>query len=297
MYSYSGLERSTRVWSDEPTCPFWSNRFSVSKLPLCKPESTTSTRANPSFSTFSKLPHHSRLRCLPNKERRRSPGGRTQRPNRLHKPRPAGVSTEVLIQYFRPELDRIVFMLPVELLLEIFSYYDDHRHFIHGTRSTKSTSPCMDLGHVERSTIIRKLTMTCWALRNTLLPVLWRNVEGCTVRSNSHGGYTYGLYAQCLYILSNPAIAPYVQCVGYHRASPQHSSRDVAPQGLFCGPGLPRCPERPDEEVRRHSGSVAKPKDTGAVECQPQEPCHGGTQTQIRSVPKHPRDGYPGKVP
>ena len=68
--------------------------------------------------------------------------------------------------------------------------------------------------HVERSTVIRKLTMTCWTLRNTLLPVLWKNTEGCIVRPPSgmrETGMTYGLYAQCTYLLSDPTIAAYVQ--------------------------------------------------------------------------------------
>ena len=67
---------------------------------------------------------------------------------------------------------------------------------------------------VERSTVTRKLTMTCWALRNTLLPVLWKNTEGCVVRSPSATtGKTYGLYAQCTYLLSNQMIASHVEWV------------------------------------------------------------------------------------
>lgn len=61
--------------------------------------------------------------------------------------------------------------------------------------------------------------MTCWALRNALLPVLWKNAEGCVVSSRPHGSYTYGLYAQCEYLLSNPTVATYVQCVGPHLQS------------------------------------------------------------------------------
>lgn len=71
----------------------------------------------------------------------------------------------------------------------------------------------MGMERVERTTIIRKLTMTCWSLRNTLLPVLWRDTEGCIVSSSPRNGHTYGLYAQCEYLLSNPTIAAHVQCV------------------------------------------------------------------------------------
>jgi len=73
----------------------------------------------------------------------------------------------------------------------------------------------MNTRHVERSTVIRKLTMTCWALRDALLPVLWRNIEGCVVTHGSDGRgmprKSYGLYAQCVYLLSNPAIAAHVR--------------------------------------------------------------------------------------
>ena len=65
--------------------------------------------------------------------------------------------------------------------------------------------------NVERSTAIRKLTMTCWTMRYALLPILWRDVEACLVPSPN--GHTYGLYEQCAYLLSNPTIATYVQCV------------------------------------------------------------------------------------
>ena len=60
--------------------------------------------------------------------------------------------------------------------------------------------------------------MTCWALRNTLLPVLWKNTEGCVVKPpfGSKAGRTYGLYAHCVYLLSNPMIAAYVQWVQSH---------------------------------------------------------------------------------
>ena len=72
----------------------------------------------------------------------------------------------------------------------------------------------MRVGDVERSTVIRKLTMTCWTLRDVLLPILWRHVEGCVVESTSKRGRTrktYGLYPQCVCLLSDPKIAAYVQ--------------------------------------------------------------------------------------
>lgn len=55
--------------------------------------------------------------------------------------------------------------------------------------------------------------MICWALRDVLLPVLWKDVEGCVVPNYPSDERTYGLYAQCEYLLANPAVAAYVQCV------------------------------------------------------------------------------------
>lgn len=60
--------------------------------------------------------------------------------------------------------------------------------------------------------------MTCWPLRNSLLPLLWTDVEGCV----SHTRYYYGtntgssgsnLYAQCVYLTLNPVVATHVRCV------------------------------------------------------------------------------------
>ena len=110
-----------------------------------------------------------------------------------------------------------VFKLPVELFFEIFSHLYDHRRRIRDTAASISGEPwsVMEPQHVERSTIIRKLTMTCWALRDTLLPILWRITEGCVVSSASGGGgeprKSYGLYTQCVYLLLNPTIAAHVR--------------------------------------------------------------------------------------
>ena len=132
-----------------------------------------------------------------------------------------GIHIPVLSSRPAPDLGRTVFKFPVELFLEIFSYFHDHRRYICDTTgNTGLFDMIMRTQHVERSTVIRKLTMTCWALRNTLLPVLWKNTEGCVVKqprgvnppfSMNEIGTTYGLYAQCIYLLSNPTIAAYVQ--------------------------------------------------------------------------------------
>ena len=91
---------------------------------------------------------------------------------------------------------------------------------------------------MERLTAIRKLTMTCWHLRNMLLPLLWEYVEGCnllgraTIRhhpgSDQMVSLKNGLYDQCWYLILNPTICPYVQYV----YSCIHSKKN--PQGVNC---------------------------------------------------------------
>jgi hypothetical protein len=123
-------------------------------------------------------------------------------------------------EYFRQgfrfvilDLGLIVLKLPLELFFEIFSYLNDHRDFIQGIPHTTGPERTMEKKDVERSTVIRNLTMTCQSLRSVLLPVLWKDVEGCMVFAYPDEGHTYGLFAQCGYLLSNPIVAAYVQCV------------------------------------------------------------------------------------
>ena len=132
--------------------------------------------------------------------------------------KPAEVRIQVPVPPFRPvsHLRRAVFKLPIELFFEILSHFDDHRPFIHNTLCDSWWGMAMTTECVEQSTVIRRLTMTCWTLRNILLPALWKNVEGCVVHppsANIEAGKTYGLYPQCIYLLSNPTIASYVRWV------------------------------------------------------------------------------------
>jgi len=85
---------------------------------------------------------------------------------------------------------------------------------------------------VERLTAIRKLTMTCWHLRNMLFPLLWEYVEGCNLcdphlRSDQMVPLKNSLYAQCSYLIHNPTICPYVEYV-YSRTQSKNNSRSAA---------------------------------------------------------------------
>lgn len=118
---------------------------------------------------------------------------------------------------FTTDLCWIVFKLPLELFLEIFSYLSDHRRFIHEHYYGRDMHAYIKRENVERSILIRRLTMTCWPLRNLFLPLLWTDPEGCISHipynhETKSGGEGSHLYAQCVYLLSNPAIAANVQC-------------------------------------------------------------------------------------
>ena len=110
-----------------------------------------------------------------------------------------------------------VFKFPLELFLEVFSYLADHRRFI---RENYYGRELKGIGreHAERSVVIRRLTMTCWPLRNLLLPLLWTDAEGCISHSRYNyntntGGLGSNPYDQCIYLASTPAIAVHIQRV------------------------------------------------------------------------------------
>ena len=107
-----------------------------------------------------------------------------------------------------------VFRLPFELIVNILSCFGDPHHNILLSRGRfRAAFP----EHVKWLTVTRKLTMTCWHLRNTLFPLLWKYVEGCHLYYKSHPAYSPndGLYHQCMYLALNPVVGAYVQYVPY----------------------------------------------------------------------------------
>jgi len=114
-----------------------------------------------------------------------------------------------------------VFGLPAELVVGILSHFGDPHRNIRHERSGRG-SGVLVLEHVERLAVIRKLTMTCWHLRNMLLPLLWEYVEGCNFLGHRPFRYQRAgsdqmvplknrLYDQCSYLIRNPKISAYVQ--------------------------------------------------------------------------------------
>ena len=124
----------------------------------------------------------------------------------------------VLLSWSMPDLFCAVFRLPLELFFEIFSYLADHRRFIRENYYGRESYVYLERKHAERSIVIRRLTMTCWPLRNLLLPLLWADAEGCISHTHydyktKRGGPGLSLYAQCVYLSLNPVIAGYVRSV------------------------------------------------------------------------------------
>ena len=115
------------------------------------------------------------------------------------------------------DVGHTVFRLPAELIVETLAYFGDPHHNVIFAKKTRGAHSILDPDDVERLTVIRILTMTCWHLRNMLFPLLWKYVEGCNVsyrhmqQRSEWGGN--GLYAQCTYLVLNPTISAYVQCV------------------------------------------------------------------------------------
>ena len=106
------------------------------------------------------------------------------------------------------------------MFLEIFSYLSDHRHFICVNFEGRAGSNYVFIGkeHAEQSIVIRRLTMTCWQFRDMLIPLLWTNVEACVRHTHydpntGSGGVGSSLYAKCLYLSLNRAIAAHVRFV------------------------------------------------------------------------------------
>ena len=162
----------------------------------------------------------------------------------------------------------VVFRLPAELIVELLSHFGNPHHNV---RREKLRGTLV-LEHVERLTATRKLTMTCWHLRNMLFPLLWEYVEGCNLSSHipahNHGRphklvpLKSGLYDQCLYLIHNPAVCAYVQYV----CSCNHSKKNSPGanlQGPLCGSALYGYHERLDDEICRLPGSAAQPKNLG----------------------------------
>lgn len=152
-------------------------------------------------------------------------------------------------------MTRAVFRLPPELIIEILACFGDPRRNI--LRAKEESLLCPDVELVQQLTVIRRFTMTCWHLRNILFPVLWKHVEGCTlihfsslrppVAPNKFFVTSNGLYPQCSYLLLNPTIGAYVQCVFPHIR--RFDSCRTVTQGLFCGSGLSMRPGGFDWEI------------------------------------------------
>ena len=104
-----------------------------------------------------------------------------------------------------------VFRIPAELVVKILTYFGDPHRNILSVKGYSGSYQALSPKHIERLTVMRKLTVTCWHLRNMLFPLLWEYVAGCKVLLRGRIGND--LRAQCAYLILNPAIGAYVRCV------------------------------------------------------------------------------------
>ena len=118
--------------------------------------------------------------------------------------------------------------------------------------------------HVERLTVILKLTMTYLHLCNALFPLLWEYTEGCNLfyKNCPVDPVKNGLYPRCTYLALNPTIGAYAQYV-YAWVHSSNTNGVVTLQGTLCGTILYGCPGRSDDTAHRLSGSAAQPKNLG----------------------------------
>jgi len=93
--------------------------------------------------------------------------------------------------------------------------------------------------------------MTCWALRNTLLPVLWKNTEGCVVRQpydadNSRKTWPVRSMRLSFVEPEDRHVCP----VGVFLLPFEQNSPAATPQGPICRFILQGCPKGSDDKVR-----------------------------------------------
>ncbi|KAL0956973.1 hypothetical protein HGRIS_003076 [Hohenbuehelia grisea] len=116
--------------------------------------------------------------------------------------------------------------LPIEVMLEIISYYPlagmtlvpvEYRHNysapLEWQRPSYSVLPGVFLDRYEA---LRALTLTCSALRRSILPVLWEHVEACSASHAETGWYkSVGVRLRCKsnILFHNPHLAEHVQTI------------------------------------------------------------------------------------
>jgi hypothetical protein len=112
-----------------------------------------------------------------------------------------------------PNRTSSVLELPVELLMEILSYFpgapvEAPRYGIYFDSTLASSS-------LERTDLLRVLSQTCQQWRLIFLPLLWECVEVCTTRSQKPAWYLWlarSLERKSKGLAQNPQHAAHVRC-------------------------------------------------------------------------------------
>jgi hypothetical protein len=146
--------------------------------------------------------------------KRHSPSS-TESAKAVVRERAAADTSPVFSNFRRPK----VLELPLELLMEIISYFECLPVPMIASRSTApyiigySSGPSR---YLERTDALRLLSQTCKLWRHIFFPLLWERLEPCLTHSES--GAWYKVYGESLIrksslVCETPHIALHVRCV------------------------------------------------------------------------------------
>jgi hypothetical protein len=117
-----------------------------------------------------------------------------------------------------PNTGSTLFELPLELILEILSYFDSlplitsKHHY-----SLLNIDPTITRRYLERTNTLRALSQTCRSWRTLFFPLLWERLEPCLMHFDSGKRYSESnadsLIRKSALVCENPEIASHVRCV------------------------------------------------------------------------------------
>ncbi|KAF8159183.1 hypothetical protein B0H34DRAFT_654539 [Crassisporium funariophilum] len=113
------------------------------------------------------------------------------------------------------------FELPLELLMEIISYFNSlPTHSSNGAAFTwgaySASGKMMAATSLERTHVLRSLSQTCKLWRNIFFPMLWERLEACATHSLSGAWYQVlgqSLIRKSTLVSENPELASHVRII------------------------------------------------------------------------------------
>ena len=117
-----------------------------------------------------------------------------------------------------PNTGSTLFKLPLELIMDILSYFDCLPIFTNKLNlSLFGIDPRVSRRYLERTDVLRALSQTCRSWRNLFFPLLWERLEPCSVMDDGSGNWFESnmdsLIRKSALVCENPEIASHVRCV------------------------------------------------------------------------------------